>query len=277
METTVNGVRLYYERSGPSDAPTLVGLHGGPGISDCRDQAKILGQLTDELGLLVYDARGSGRSGEDKPYGHEQWTADLDALTTQLGIQRFALLGHSYGGYIAQEFAIAYPHRLTHLILADTGSHGVDHEIPIATALASGLPGIEEGWLRESFEGRVPSNEQYREWWELLLPLYFEDGLSPEEAHERAGRVYFHYETHNHVFSDSYLSYDVRDLLPELQIPTLVICGRNDWITPLDRSELIASLIPGARLEVFEHSGHMTLLEETPKFLDLVREFIKAT
>lgn len=109
-----------------------------------------------------------------------------------------------------------------------------------------------------------------------MLPLYYENGPSPEAAKEIAGRVYFHYATHNYAFSHNNPSYDVRGRLKEIEVPTLVICGANDWITPLERSLYIASQIPGARLEVFHASGHMPLLEETPKFLALVREFASA-
>jgi proline iminopeptidase len=273
MELTINGARLYYEWSGPDGAPVLVGLHGGPGIGDCRDMAAQLGPLTDEFRLLVYDARGSGRSADVPPYTHPQWTADLDALTTELGVSTFTLLGHSYGGIVAQEFALAYPQRLDRLILVDTSPNTVDDDASIANALDAGLPGIEKGWLRELFEGRVPSDDQFRVWWELMLPLYYEDGLSPEAAKQIASHVYFHHATHNYAFSENNPNYDVRARLKEINVPTLVICGANDWITPLVRSEYIASEIPGASLEVFEASGHMPMLEETPKFLASVREF----
>jgi proline iminopeptidase len=222
----------------------------------------------------VYDARGCGRSADISPYTHEQWTADLDALTAQLDIAQFALLGHSYGGIVAQEFALAYPQRLSHLLLSDTSPNTVDDDASIGNALSAGLPGIEEGWLRELFEGRVPSDEQFRAWWELMLPLYFEGGLTPEAAHEQAAEVYFHHATHNFAFSVNNPSYDVRERLSEIRVPTLVICGANDWITPLERSRDIAARIPGAQLEVFTNSGHMPLLEETPKFLGLVRGFL---
>jgi proline iminopeptidase len=264
------------ELSGPEDAPALVGLHGGPGIGDCRDMARELAPLADAHRLLVYDARGSGRSADVEPYTHAQWAADLDALTRSVGIETFALLGHSYGGIMAQEFALAYPQRLDRLILVDTSPRTVDDDASIANALAADLPGIEEGWLRELFEGRVPSDEQFRAWWELMLPLYFEDGLSPEAAHELAGQVWFHHATHNHAFAVNNPNFDVRERLQEIAVTTLVVCGANDWITPRALSEDIAARIPGARLEIFEHSGHMPMLEETERFLALVRSFLAA-
>lgn len=274
MEATVNGARLYYETLGDEGAPALVLLHGGPGVGDCRDQVRDYGALQDEYRLLFYDARGSGRSEERPPYTHAQWVDDIDALTRQVGIDRFALLGHSYGGIVAQEYALRSQDRLTHLVLVDTAPSTVENEESIRRALAAGLPGIEEGWLRKLFEGRVGSNEEMREMWELLLPLYFEGPFDPFLPKEMAAQTYFHYETHNYAFSVNNPSYDVRARLGEIRVPTLIICGGNDWITPLSTSQQIAAAIPSSVLEVFEQSGHFPMVEEPEKFISVLQSFL---
>lgn len=107
MEATVNGARLYYETLGDESTPALVLLHGGPGVGDSRDQVRDYGALQNEFRLLFYDARGSGRSEDRPPYTHAQWVDDVDVLTRQVCIDRFTLLGHSYGGIVAQEYALA--------------------------------------------------------------------------------------------------------------------------------------------------------------------------
>jgi pimeloyl-ACP methyl ester carboxylesterase len=274
-EMPVNGARLYYEVHGPEHAPVLVILHGGPGVSDCRDQVRDYGPLADEFRLVFYDARGSGRSEEKPPYTHEQWVADAAELTRQLGIETFALLGHSYGGIVAQEFAIAHPGRLRRLVLVDTSPSTVKNEESIRRALAADLPGIEEGWLRKLFEGRVDSKEEMHRMWELLLPLYFEGPFDPSLPKQIADDTHFHPETHNYAFSVNNPNYDVRDRLPGVNVPTLVICGGNDWITPLAKSQEIVSLISGSRLEVFGESGHMPMIEERDKFIAVVRAFLR--
>lgn len=274
METTVNGARLYYELLGEDGNPALVVLHGGPGIGDCRDHGRDYGALRDEYHLLFYDARGSGRSDDKPPYTHDQWAEDLDELTRQIGIERFALLGHSYGGIVAQEYALRGQERLTHLLLVDTTPSTVENEESIQRALAAGLPGIEEGWLRKLFEGRVDSNDEMRWMWERLLPLYFEGPFDAALPKQMADQTFFHYETHNYAFSVNNPNYDLRSRLAEIQVPTLVICGSNDWITPLSTSEQIAAAIPDSRLEVFGKSGHMPMIEEPEKFLATVRTFL---
>jgi pimeloyl-ACP methyl ester carboxylesterase len=274
-EAMVNGARLHYETHGPEDAPALVILHGGPGVADCRDQVRDYGPLADEFRLVFYDARGSGRSEALPPYTHEQWVADADELTRQLGIETFTLLGHSYGGIVAQEYVLAHPERLRQLILVDTSPSTVRNEESIRRALEADLPGIEEGWLRKLFEGRVESVEEMHEMWELLLPLYFEGPFDPALPKQIADDTYFHPETHNFAFSVNNPAYDVRDRLPAVDVPTLVICGANDWITPLATSEELVSLIGGSRLEVFAASGHMPMVEEAEKFISVVRGFLR--
>jgi proline-specific peptidase len=274
-EPTVNGARIHYELHGCEGAPALVLLHGGPGVGDCRDHVSHLGLLADEFRLLFYDARGSGRSEAVPPYTHEQWVADLDALTRQVGIETFALLGHSYGGIVAQEYAIAHPERLRQLILVDTSPSTVENEESIRRALADGLPDIEEGWLRRLFEGRVESDEELKWMWQSLLPLYFDGPFDPALPKQIADAAYYHYETHNYAFSVNNPSYDVRDRLPQVQVPTLVMCGASDWITPLAKSEEIVALLPSSRLEVFERSGHKPMIEEPERFHEVLRAFLK--
>jgi proline-specific peptidase len=272
---TANGARLYYELHGNGDSPALVILHGGPGVGDCRDHVRDLGALADEFRLLFYDARGSGRSADVPPYTHEQWVADLDELTRRVGFDRFALLCHSYGGIVAQEYAIAHPERLRRLILVDTSPSTVENEESIRRALASGRPGIQEDWLRRLFEGRVASDDEIRWMWEALLPLYWDGELDPALPKRIADDSCFHYATHNYAFSVNNPSYDVRDRLPGVEVPALVVCGRTDWITPLAKSEEIVSLLPSSRLEVFEHSGHNPMVEENERFHAVLRSFLK--
>jgi proline iminopeptidase len=272
---TVNGAQLYCELHGPVDAPAVVILHGGPGVGDSRDRVRDIGPLADEFRLLFYDARGSGRSADVPPYTHEQWVADLDELTRSLGVERFALLGHSYGGIVAQEYAIARPERLRQLILVDTSPSTVENEESIRRALAAGRPDIEEGWLRKLFEGRVDSDEEMRGMWESLLPLYFDGPFDPDLPRQKADDTYYHHATHNYAFSVNNPAFDVRDRLPQLRVPTLVMCGGNDWITPLAKSQEIVSLIPGSRLEVFDHSGHMPMVEEPERFQSVLRAFLR--
>lgn len=275
MQAIVNGARLHYETHGRPGQPALVILHGAPGIGDCRDRVRDCGALADAFHVLFYDARGSGRSEEAPPYTHEQWVADLDELTRQQGMERFALLGHSYGGIVAQEYALAHPERLTGLILADTTPMAIEHEETIARALAAELPGLDEASLRKLFEGRVDDNDELRTMWERLLPLYYDGPFDPALPKQRANDAHLHHATHNHAFSVENPRFDVRDRLGTIATPTLVLCGATDWITPLALSRDIAARVPHSRLEVFDNSGHLPMVEEPERFLAAVRGFLR--
>jgi proline iminopeptidase len=273
-DAVVNGARLHFETHGDPSAPGVVVLHGGPGVGDSREHPRDYGALGDEFRLLFYDARGCGRSEDRPPYTHEQWVADLDELTRYVGMERFSLIGHSYGGMVAQEYAIGHQNRLDRLVLVDTAPTSVDHDEPIRRALDTGLPGMEEGWLRKLFEGRLDSDAEFRDVWERLLPLYFEGAFDPTLPRQLADGALLHFETHNFAFSVNNPRFDVRSRLGDLRVPTLVVCGDNDWITPLALSEDIARRIPGSRLEVFEHSGHRPMIDHPAKFISVLRGFL---
>jgi len=79
------------------------------------------------------------------------------------------------------------------------------------------------------------------------------------------------------AFSRNIPAYDLRDRLGEIHVPTLVLVGRQDWITPVDQSEYLAAHIPGAQLAILEHSGHGPMIEENDVFTARVREFFRTT
>lgn len=273
MFVTVNDVRLFYEIMG--SGPPLIAIHGGPGLGDNRQYMQYLRPLSDGFTFITYDLRGCGRSG-DAPgdaYAHADFVADLDALRAHLGVDRFAVLGTSYGGFIALEYALRHPDHLTHLILQDTAPSHHHDTAARQNALRSGLPGIDQGMLEALFTGRVRDNDEFRRAFAAILPLY---RTTPDARRDqdRLDAIVFRYRTHNVAFSHNIPSYDLRDRLSEIHVPTLVMCGRHDWITPVDQSEYMAARIPGARLAIFEHSGHGPMSEENDRFIRLMREFL---
>ncbi len=269
MYATLNGVRTFYTVQG--SGPALICVHGGPGMSDHRGYARWLAPLADTHQLILYDLRGCGESGAspDDSYSHEDFVADLDALRAHLGLDRFALLGTSYGGFISLEYAVR------HLILADTAASHDHHDAAKQNALESGLPGIDTETLDALFSGRMRDDAHFRRAFAAIQPLY-RVTPDPEQDAERLDAIVFRYRTHNFAFSKNLERYDLRDRLGDIQVPTLVICGRHDWITPLDQSEYMASHIPGARLAVFDRSGHGPMAEENEAFLDEVQRFLRS-
>lgn len=287
MEAEINGADLYYEVHGPDDAPAIVTLHGGPGISDHRKAAEAFELLTDDYRLVVYDHRGCGESSLTPPFTNEQYAKDCRALIQHLGLDEVVLVGGSYGGFITQEYAIRYGDdaHLRGIILRDTAASHEYEQNAWENAEASwdamqarefDLPDITWKEFSRVMEGDVASDEEFERVWLGMLPLYAPslDEFDEEAAREATEAREFHHETHNAMFTHAYPNMDYTADLPDVNVPALVTVGRHDWITPPEASAEIAELLPDARLVVFENSGHSPNLDQQDEFIAIVREFL---
>lgn len=271
--SNVNGVRLMVEDQG--SGPAILTLHGGPGMGSRSGDVATYGGLVQEgYRVVSYDQRGNGESDAGEPYSHEQFIADAEALRIQLGLGKIVVAGGSYGGYLTLEYALRYPENLAGIILRDTGASSKYKSTSKDRALSSNLPGIKEEMLDRMFSGQVRSDDEFREMYRTIHPLYWVDATQ-EQQDERLAKIRFRHETHNYAFSKNQPNYDVVSRLSSIQVPTLVLVGRHDWITPLEASEEIAVHIPNSKLVVFERSGHSPQIEEREKFLREVRDFLK--
>ena len=270
MRVTVNGIGLEVEVAG--EGPSILTLHGGPGMSDGRENMRTFGALSDAYRVVAYDQRGNGRSDLVPPYTHAQWVADAEALRQALDLGDVVLIGGSYGGFLALEYTLAYPEHVRALILRDTAASGRFHDVAKANALRR-MPDIPRDALDRIFAGEMTSNEDFKASYAEIQPLY-RAVRNPAAEREALERIPFHYETHNWAFAQNQPAYDVVDRLGKIQASTLVTVGRHDWIVPVEASEEIARTIPGARLVVFENSGHSPQIEERDAYLKLVRGFL---
>ena len=273
MFVTVNGARLRVDVQG--EGPTIIAHHGAPGLGTHATPKRAFAPLADAYRIVTFDARGSGDSDATPPYTHAQWVADVDALRAHVGVERFVMTGGSYGGYVALEYTLAHPERVSHLILRDTSASRRFEAMARRNALARAaeFPDITEELLDMLFEGRVPDDATMRSAYATIAPLY-DANTSPQKAAERVKSAIFRADTHNQAFAGNLPGYDLTDRLHEIQVPTLIVVGRHDWITPVAASEEIASGIPNAELVIFEHSGHSPQLEENERFIAVVRDFL---
>ncbi|MBB5293473.1 alpha/beta fold hydrolase [Deinococcus metallilatus] len=266
----VNGLKLVYEDGGQGTA--IVTLHGGPGMGSRAGDWAAFQPLTDNYRLISYDQRGNGESEGAEPYSHAQFVADLEALRQQLGLGKIVVLGGSYGGFLALEYALAHPENLHAVILRDTAASNRFQGTSKERALSSGFP-MDEETLDRLFSGQVRDNDDFRTSYAMIQPLYTVERDPAAEA-ERLARIPFRYETHNWAFSRNQPGYDLTGRLGEITVPVLVTVGRHDWITPLEASEELAAALPQSELVVFEHSGHSPQLEERERYLTVVRDFL---
>jgi proline iminopeptidase len=122
MFVTINGNDLNVEVLGPEGAPLLIAHHGGGGIGSLAEPKATFGPLADQMRVVVFDARGCGLSEGKPPFSHAQWAADVDGLREWQDADQVVVADGSYGGFIAMEYAIAYPDRVRAMILRDTSS-----------------------------------------------------------------------------------------------------------------------------------------------------------
>jgi proline iminopeptidase len=273
MRIDVNGNPLEVEVLGSSGATTLIAHHGAPGLGSRAEPRSTFGTLADVLRVIVYDARGCGASGLTPPFTHEQWVADLDALRARFEADDIVVAGGSYGGFIALEYALTHPRRVRAVILRDTAADNRHDEAARRNATASSRIELDLGKFNRIMDGHTRDDEDLAECWRHILPLYDHD-FDPSRIDERLRTTVYHHGTHNFAFTHNLPRYDILERLGEITCPVLVTVGRDDWIVPVAESEAIAERIPGARLVVFEKSGHSPQIEEAEAFQSVMRDFL---
>jgi proline iminopeptidase len=282
MYAHVNGVDLFFDIDGGGVVPAADGVlekpvifvhHGGPGC-DHTYFRPWLDPLAEIAQLVYVDHRGTGRSGHAplETYTIEQMADDLEALRHHLGLGRITILGHSYGGMVAQVFALRHPTSLARLILSNTSPSSQFWEE--AQAMAEKMATEEQKVvLNDLFEGTLSSQEEFDAWWARCLPLYFhnpDDAVLDAVSSRMRGAV----EVANHMMENEIPRYDVRAGLSGVTVPTLVLAAQYDWVTPPTQSEQIRQALPDSEYVLFENSGHMPFIEETDLYLESVTNFM---
>lgn len=263
----VNGTELFVESVG--DGPALIMMHGGLGL-DHTYFRPAFDQLSDIANVVYYDHRCNGRSAPLAEGGAdltlENLVADTIGLLDDLGIERATLLGHSYGGFIAQLVAAAHPDRLSGLVLANTVPAFDYAPEPSGTDAQLAAFG-------QLFSGPAEDDATWASLWRMIWPMYFHRYDADEAARVDADT---HYRAAAWNASAGLLgSFNVLDDLPGLTMPTLVIGGTHDFITPPDPgASRIADLVPNAELALFDNSGHYPFMEEHDEFFGRLRAFL---
>lgn len=273
MYKTINNCKIYYEVLGEEQEETIFFIHGAPGLGDCRSDIKAFSSLASDYQLVFLDMRGSGRSADAPPYTHEQWTADIEQMRQELKVEKIHILGGSYGGYLALEYAIRYPDSVKSVLLRDTAANNKSNDDSIDRALKANLDGLHEEKLRSLFAGTVESNEELKETFYKIQPLYTVE-YDEAKVREKIDSIYYHFETHNYAFNQNKVSFDITEDIKNIKVPVLITVGIHDWITPVSSSDVLAQNIPTNTYIKFEHSGHSPHLEENEKFLRHMRKFL---
>ena len=261
----LNGTTIFYHDAGIG--PALFALHGGLGF-DHSYMLRALSGLTDSCRIVAPDHRGNGRSGRppEDTFSMAQFARDLEALRIHLRVEKLGVVGHSYGGFIALQYALDFPDAISHLVLVDTEADSGDADRVLESARTrSQAPEVMAALLCEE-----QSDEEFALNVAVTQPLYFHDPVLA--GHALHGAVFSQYG--NARGAELLSDYDVKRRLGELRMPTLIVCGRDDFVTPVAQSIRIAAGIAGSQIVVFEKSGHFPMFEEPLRFTRTLREFL---
>lgn len=255
----------------------LLLMHGGPGADHCSMLP--FRRCADRFTLVFYDHRCNGRSvgAEVTSMTWENLTADADALREKLGFEKWAVLGHSFGGHVALEYALRYPDSLSHLVLLDTGadSRWSRQNAPELLA-ARGYSPEKVELVRRFFTGEIAPNEMLRGLLSFGGAYYHQPSLRLLVRDMLAGEWRTKMRPQALIFAGRYLLKDwtVMDRLGEIKAPTLVMAGRDDFLFPPEHQEELAAGIPQARLRIIERAGHNAHSEQPAEVMAALREFL---
>jgi 3-oxoadipate enol-lactonase len=261
VAVTVRGVEINYELLNHSSGPRLLVFAGSNGDLRVDNPGR---PLADRFTVLTPDHRGMGlSSAPPAPWSVGDYADDHAGLLDALGWDRCHVMGISFGGMVAQEFAIRFPDRVDRLVLACTSSGGAGgHSAPIHEHAR--LPLDERTAVRmETLDRR------HDRAWQAAHPdevAAFRARLAAADERDDATRaaVVLQYEAR--------AAHDTFDRLPSIAAPTLVAAGRYDGQAPPENQEPLVQRIPDARLAFFE-GGH-GFLREDPAAYEAVAAFL---
>jgi proline iminopeptidase len=283
MKAKIRGTEIYFDIAGMQlaplgddfiERPVLFLLHGGPGGDHLRFKQHSL-ELQAVAQLVFIDHRGCGRSKRTRQaeYTLENNIEDIEALRQYLGLDKICILGTSYGGMVAQGYAIQYPQHLEKLILVATA--------PSYRFMDSAKDRVQQDGTADQIEmcknlwnGTFENHDHIIEFFTLMDSLYSNKAkLKKQQEYSRSKTIWSH-EALNEGFGGFLRDFDFIPELSKIVCPTLVLAGKDDWICNPTESKTIAKNIPNARLEIFEKSSHAIAVDEHDRYINTIQDFL---
>jgi len=250
----VNGVDIYYETQGRGESVLLV----LPSWWPCATwNVVVVPILSRRYRTIIYDGRGTGRSGKPKDgYTVRQFAADGIELLKQLSITRCHVVGFAIGGQIVQAMAIDRPDLIASLTIATTGPGSRRLDGTLRDVAPDAMEEIEKIGFEKYIRSHIDNDHMaynpdfYRDHREVAAALAqaLWSGQSTVEQY--------------HIHEQARLSWDTLAEAPKVKVPTLVLCGADDGVerrgsTPAATAKMLAPLIPGAELALIPKTRHM--------------------
>lgn len=271
---SIRGISLHVKTMGKGTP--LVLMHGGPG-ADLYTMLSFK-PLANRFTLIFYDHRCNGRSeGADvSSLTWENLTADADALREKLGFEKWAVLGHSFGGYVALEYALRYPNRLSALVLVDTGGDScwAQEKAPEVLAQRGYSPEI-VNLCRRFLNGQIEPREMFPALMKLGKAYTYH--ISPGQIpHMILTGLQTKLRPEALIYGATHFlkGWSVMDRLHEIKVPTLILAGREDFQFPPEHQQELAAGIPNSRLVILDRAGHNVHDEQPAKVQRALRVFL---
>jgi len=285
-----NGIMIYYEEFGKGE-PLMI-VHGGPGAS--HDYfLPYLTPLARHNRLIFIDERGSGQSErleDSTQYTVENMVEDAETVRQALHLSKMSLLGHSYGGVLAQAYALKYQGHLSHLILCSTFPSTSQMNEVFKKMRAKMSPELENRIDKMEKEGLFGHGKPYEQsrytneymiaaWGEGYFPYVYQRRPDPNYDPVASGNMSWRLYREmwgsdgEFVIDGNLKSVEYADKLSSIKVPTLITCGDHDECDP-SLSEEMHEKITGSKLVIFPHSGHMTFVDQPDLFIKTINDFL---
>jgi len=284
---TINGAKLWVVTAGQGDP--LVIIPGGPGGTHLPYRS--FDSMATSSMVVYYDAFGRGKSDtakDVKEYSLERDIEDLEGLRKSLHVDMMNVLGHSYGGLVAQGYALKYPQHVKHLVLANTfhsfimwqkNDDNSNHEIK------TNYPEVWDTLMKARERGIVSSDPIHQEIYGKV-PYGFLYAYNPEHFRSKEHKPYpnlfnskLYYQMvgkdGDFIVGSDIGNFDFRTKLKELSMPVLIYGGRFDRVAVPEMMVKYKEYCPQAKFVMFEYSGHNPQEEEPQKLFSLLRAFLK--
>jgi len=270
MNVSVQGAELYYSTRG--NGPACLVLSG---IGTEPYERQTPPQLSDRLRLVYVDLRGCGRStGEITDLTFDVLAGDLEAIRTDLGVERIAVLGHSILGALAIEYSRRCPASVPHVITVGTPPSGDMARLSAqATAFFAADASEERKQILGDNLAQLPAGASMNQIFYAQTPLRFFDArfdAAPLFVGSVVKPEYF-----AHVLGPLTAAWDVTVGASSLRVPIFLAHGRYDYTVPYTLWEGVAAKLPNATLHIFERSGHQPFCEEPDRFAAAVTDWMR--
>jgi proline iminopeptidase len=285
-QAVVNDVRLWYKVAGQGSGTPLLFLHGGPGYNSYSFEAQAGKALESRLKMIYLDQRGSGRS--ERPwsgaYSVPVMVEDIEALRKQLGVPRLALMGHSFGGALALEYAAAYPQHVSKVVLVSAASS-------IPDACAARVAFLEKRYPAELGKARAAAAERKETPDDCFFAFnsvaddirervndetMFPDMKKVEEqrAADAKSGLRNTGELGGALWNKGFLSYRFTRF-ERLNMPVLVLAGEEDYAIGLPAQRALGRQLPKAKVVEYAGAGHFLYLDAPQRFTRDVVAFLR--